>query len=123
MKCDVDIRKDLYAKVVLSDSVAMFEGIGEQMAKECNVSYAEDFWFSVTVSVEVSLGTKVAQLRRSVKMHIDFSLSHSCTSVSLVFALAQVAPQNRLPFDTLPPSSSRLLSPRPFSLSFSVKDG
>ena len=40
VKCDVDIRKDLYAKVVLSDSVAVSQGIGEQIAKECNVSYA-----------------------------------------------------------------------------------
>ena len=46
MKCDVDIRKDLYAKVVLSDGVAMFQEIGEQMAKQCNVSYATDFFFS-----------------------------------------------------------------------------
>ena len=55
MKCDVDIRKDLYAKVVLSDGVTMFQGIGEQIAKEYNVSYAKVFLFSVTVSVEVSL--------------------------------------------------------------------
>ena len=60
MKCDVDIRKVLHAKVVLSDGVAMFQGIGEQMAKECDVSCAKDFWFSVTVSVEVSLGSKLA---------------------------------------------------------------
>ena len=40
MKCDGDIRKDLYANVVLSDGGAMLQGIGEQMAKECNVSYA-----------------------------------------------------------------------------------
>ena len=44
MKCEVDIRKDLYVKVVLSDGVAMFQGIGEQMAKQCNVSYATDFF-------------------------------------------------------------------------------
>ena len=42
MKCDVDIRKDLYAKVVFSDGVEMFQGIGEKMAKECNVCYAKD---------------------------------------------------------------------------------
>ena len=34
MKSDVHIRKDLYAKVVLSDGVAMFHEIGEHMAKE-----------------------------------------------------------------------------------------
>ena len=114
MQCGVDIRKDWYAKVVSSDGVATFQGTGEQMAKECNVSFAKGFFFfSRTVSVEVSLGTVLVQLRESVGMHIDLTLLHSCTFVSFVtellcaldhsfnaFALAQVASQNRFPFDT-----------------------
>ena len=47
----------------------MSQGIGEQMAKECNVSCAEDFVLSVTVSVDGSLGTELAQLGGSVKAH------------------------------------------------------
>ena len=43
MKCNVEIFRDLYAKVVLSDGVAMFQGIGEQTPNEYNVSYAKDF--------------------------------------------------------------------------------
>ena len=59
MECAADIRKCLYAKVVLSDSVAMLQEIGEQMPNECDVSHAEDFFlFPVTVSVEVSFGRK-----------------------------------------------------------------
>merc|ERR1711862_113292 len=34
MKCDVDIRKDLYGNVVLSGGTTMFPGIGERMTKE-----------------------------------------------------------------------------------------
>merc|ERR1712194_58222 len=34
MKCDVDVRKDLYANVVLSGGTTMFGGIGERMTKE-----------------------------------------------------------------------------------------
>lgn len=34
MKCDVDIRKDLYANIVLSGGTTMFEGIAERMQKE-----------------------------------------------------------------------------------------
>jgi len=34
MKTDVDIRKDLYANVVLSGGTTMFAGIGERMTKE-----------------------------------------------------------------------------------------
>jgi actin beta/gamma 1 len=34
MKCDVDIRKDLYCNIVLSGGTTMFAGIGERMTKE-----------------------------------------------------------------------------------------
>jgi actin beta/gamma 1 len=34
MKCDVDIRKDLYGNVVLSGGTTMFPGIAERMQKE-----------------------------------------------------------------------------------------
>ena len=108
MKCDVDIRKGSYGKVVLSDGVAMFQGIGEQIATECKCELCHFFMFSATVSVVVSLGTKLAQLRESVGMHIDLTLLHSCTCVSLAtelfcaldhssnaFVLAQVALQKQ----------------------------
>jgi actin-related protein len=34
MKCDVDIRKDLYANVVISGGSSMFPGIGDRIQKE-----------------------------------------------------------------------------------------
>lgn len=34
MKCDVDIRKDLYANIVLSGGTTMFPGIAERLHKE-----------------------------------------------------------------------------------------
>jgi len=34
MKCDVDIRKDLYANIVLSGGTTMFQGISERLTKE-----------------------------------------------------------------------------------------
>lgn len=34
MKCDVDIRKDLYANIVLAGGTTMFEGIAERLEKE-----------------------------------------------------------------------------------------
>ncbi|XP_019635371.1 PREDICTED: actin, muscle-like [Branchiostoma belcheri] len=34
MKCDIDIRKDLYANTVLSGGTTMFPGIGDRMQKE-----------------------------------------------------------------------------------------
>ena len=57
--CDEDSRKYLYAMVVLHGGVAMFQGIGEHMAKECSVSF--DWVFApVTVIVVVSLGAKAS---------------------------------------------------------------
>jgi len=34
MKCDVDIRKDLYGNIVLSGGTTMFDGVAERMEKE-----------------------------------------------------------------------------------------
>ena len=34
MKCDVDIRKDLYANTVLSGGTTMYPGIADRMQKE-----------------------------------------------------------------------------------------
>ena len=34
MKADIDVRKDLYANIVLSGGTTMFAGIGERMDKE-----------------------------------------------------------------------------------------
>ena len=34
MKCDLDVRKDLHAGVVLYDGVDMFQWIGERTAKK-----------------------------------------------------------------------------------------
>jgi actin beta/gamma 1 len=34
MKCDVDIRKDLYANIVLSGGTTMFQGIADRLTKE-----------------------------------------------------------------------------------------
>jgi len=34
MKCDVDIRKDLYANIVMSGGTTMFPGVAERMTKE-----------------------------------------------------------------------------------------
>jgi len=34
MKCDVDIRKDLYGNIVLAGGTTMFKGIQEKLGKE-----------------------------------------------------------------------------------------
>merc|ERR1719203_1239130 len=37
MQCDIDVRKALYANVVLSGGTSLFQGIGERMTKELSV--------------------------------------------------------------------------------------
>jgi actin-related protein len=37
MKCDVDIRKDLYGNIVLSGGTSMFPGIADRMQKEISM--------------------------------------------------------------------------------------
>ena len=37
LKCDADTCKDLHARVVLYDGVAILQKIGEHTVKECNV--------------------------------------------------------------------------------------
>ena len=34
MQCDIDVRKDLYANIVLSGGTTMFEGLPERIEKE-----------------------------------------------------------------------------------------
>jgi len=34
MKCDIDVRKDLYANIVLSGGTTMYEGLSERLSKE-----------------------------------------------------------------------------------------
>ena len=42
MKCDVDIRKESYAKAVLSSATNMFQRIVERMAKELTDTFHDD---------------------------------------------------------------------------------
>merc|ERR1719412_3564929 len=39
MKCDVDIRKDLYANTVLSGGTTMYPGIADRMQKEIHICW------------------------------------------------------------------------------------
>merc|ERR1711939_95628 len=59
MKCDVDIRKDLYANIVLSGGTTMFAGIGERMQKEIKTLAPPERKYSVWIggSILSSLST------------------------------------------------------------------
>ena len=87
MKCDIDIRKELHAKVVLSDSAAIFQQIGEHMAQECNVSYDRVF-ASVVVIVVVSLGAH--RLDIVTLLHIPFPCHRAVVCTRSLFQRIRV---------------------------------
>ena len=62
MKCAPDICNCLYANVMLFDSVAMLQKIGEQRPNECDKRHAEDFFVSVSGDSECQsqLGRKAS---------------------------------------------------------------
>ena len=105
-----DIRKDLYAMVVLPGGVAMFQGIGEYRAKECNVSFDRVF-VPVTGIVVVSLGAKSAQAEEEcwiahrldtvTLQHICFPCHRAVVCTRSLFQRIRVGsrlPQNRVAF-------------------------
>ena len=48
MKCDVDIRKDLYANIVLSGGTTMYPGIADRMEKEIT-ALAPSTWPTIKI--------------------------------------------------------------------------
>ena len=52
MKCDVDIRKDLYANIVLSGGTTMFPGIADRMQKEMIILAPPTMAINVIASLE-----------------------------------------------------------------------
>merc|ERR1711918_45240 len=59
MKCDVDIRKDLYSNVVMSCGTTMFNGIADRMQKELTALAPPERKYSVWIcgSILASLST------------------------------------------------------------------
>ena len=52
MECDVEIRKELYANVLLSGGNTMFQGIGERMMKEISQFVPENIKIKVVAPPE-----------------------------------------------------------------------
>ena len=65
MKCDVDIRKDLYANTVLSGGTTMYPGIADRMQKEITALAPSTMKIKVS-QVVVGLGLE-ALLRRQCR--------------------------------------------------------
>merc|ERR1712086_960477 len=74
MKTDVDIRKDLYANVVLSGGTTMFAGIGERVTKELTALAPSTMKINVVAPPEYSVwigGSILSSLSRFQQMWIS----------------------------------------------------
>ena len=56
MKCDIDIRKDLYANNVLSGGTTMYPGIGDRMQKEITALAPSTMKIKVKHPISLSYG-------------------------------------------------------------------
>ena len=64
MKCDIDIRKDLYANNVLSGGTTMYPGIADRMQKE--ITALAPSTMKIKVKLTRSLNAAVIFLRAEV---------------------------------------------------------
>merc|ERR1719277_846364 len=90
MKCDVDIRKDLYANVVLSGGTTMYAGIADRMSKE------------ITALAPASMKVKIIAPPRAQVLGLDRRLHplvalHLPADVDLQAGVRRVRPVHRPP--------------------------
>ena len=87
MKCDVDIRKDLYGNIVLNVGSTMFPGIAVRMSKE------------ITALVPSSMKIKVvAPPERKYSVWIGGSILASLSTFQqVIFCLFRISPLSSLP--------------------------
>ncbi|PWA36302.1 actin [Artemisia annua] len=76
MKCDVDIRKDLYGNIVLSGGTTMFPGIADRMSKEITALAPSSMKIKVVAPPErkYSVCIRGCGLQRQNMMNLDLQL-------------------------------------------------
>merc|ERR1711923_116263 len=80
MKCDVDIRKDLYANTVMSGGTTMYPGIADRMQKEITALAPS------TIKIKIIAPTDVdhqARIRRMRPIHCPQKMLLSALTVLL----------------------------------------
>merc|ERR1711936_98626 len=84
MKCDVDIRKDLYANTVLSGGTTMYPGIADRMQKEITALAPP------TIKIKI-IAPREEVLRLDRRLHPGFPL-HLPADVDLQAGVRRVRP-------------------------------
>merc|ERR1711962_1015730 len=89
MKCDVDIRKDLYANTVMSGGTTMYPGIADRMQKEITALAPS------TIKIKI-IAPREEVLRLDRRLHPGFPL-HFPADVDLQAGVRRVRPLHRPP--------------------------
>merc|ERR1719370_1219495 len=85
MKCDVDIRKDLYANTVMSGGTTMYPGIADRMQKEITALAPP------TIKIQDHRSPREEVLRLDRRLHPGFPL-HLPADVDLQAGVRRVRP-------------------------------
>merc|ERR1711951_9637 len=85
MKCDVDIRKDLYANTVMSGGTTMYPGMGDRMQKEITALAPS------TIKIKIIAPPREEVLRLDRRLHPGFPL-HLPADVDLQAGVRRVRP-------------------------------
>ena len=131
MKCDVDIRKDLYGNIVLSGGTTMFPGIADRMSREITALAPSSMKIKVVApperkysvwiggSILASLSTfQQVSLSLSSRADLHFASSLCNFFAFLFFRCGYPEPSTTNPVPPL--SIENASSPLSLSLSFSV---
>lgn len=78
MKCDIDIRKDLYANNVLSGGTTMYPGIGDRMQKEITALAPSTMKIKVILSTCTYKRSSCWKVRSYKQINVHEGMSRSC---------------------------------------------
>jgi actin beta/gamma 1 len=95
MKCDVDIRKDLYANIVMSGGTTMYPGIADRMQKEITALAPSSMKIKIVAPPERKYsvwigGSILASLSTFQQMWVSKQVSSkvwSCSEMSPIIAI------------------------------------
>lgn len=91
MKCDVDIRKDLYGNIVLSGGTSMFPGMADRMSKEITSLAPPSMKIKVRLSKRLDAFCNHLVHRPSQPLrHLNFQHSVCLQNLSLSLFLGAV---------------------------------
>merc|ERR1712096_281619 len=118
MKCDVDIRKDLYANVVLSGGSTMYPGITDRMQKEITALAPNTMkikiiapperkysvWIGGSILASLSTFSPCGSRRRSTMSPVPPSSTGSASIVVCTIAVCSAFGQKPVPNDKKKPA-------------------